>query len=119
MGDPLTDNELLREKVNHIGVDVNDMKNSMSRVADALTKFAILEERHTNFTTTFAKAHSDLLEQTSNLAKRVTDLEKEQIRSETRVQSAMTAVKVIWIVFGGAFTFVIGKMIGVSIGAPL
>ena len=81
--------------------DLEDMKVSMSRMADALTKIAILEEKHQVMAATMLK----VTEKIDALASKQNDLFVEQVRQETAVKVALRAVQVVWAVVGSALLY--------------
>lgn len=81
--------------------DLEDMKASMSRMADALTKIAILEEKHQVMAATMLK----ITEKIDSLATKHNDLFIEQVRQQTTVKVAIKAIQIAWGVIGGALLY--------------
>lgn len=76
--------------------DLEDMKASMSKMADALAKIAVLEERHQVMTSTQMR----ILEKLEKLDDRQNSLEMAQMRQATTIKVSVNALKVAWGVLG-------------------
>lgn len=76
--------------------DLEDMKVSMSKMADALAKIAVLEERHQVMSSTLMR----LLEKQEKIDERQNALELSQMQQATTVKVSVNALKVAWTVLG-------------------
>lgn len=76
--------------------DLEDMKASMSKMADALAKIAVLEERHQVMTSTQMR----ILEKLEKLDERQNNLEMAQMRQATTIKVSVNALKVAWGLLG-------------------
>lgn len=79
-----------------IRTDLEDMKASMSKMADALAKIAVLEERHQTMTSTQMR----ILEKLEKIDERQNNLEMAQLRQATTIRVSVNALKVAWGVLG-------------------
>jgi hypothetical protein len=84
-----------------IQTDLEDMKTSMSRMADALTKIAILEEKHQVMAGTMLK----ITEKMDSLSEKHNDLFIEQVRQQTTVKVTLKAIQVAWAVIGSGLLY--------------
>lgn len=76
--------------------DLEDMKASMSKMADALAKIAVLEERHQVMSSTLMR----ILEKLDKVDSRQNNLEMAQMRQATTIKVSVNALKVAWTVLG-------------------
>lgn len=76
--------------------DLEDMKASMSKMADALAKIAVLEERHQVMSSTLMR----ILEKLDKVDARQNSLEMAQMRQSTTIKVSVNALKVAWGVLG-------------------
>jgi vacuolar-type H+-ATPase subunit E/Vma4 len=76
--------------------DLEDMKASMSKMADALAKIAVLEERHQVMSSTLMR----ILEKLDKVDSRQNNLEMAQMRQATTIKVSVNALKVAWGVLG-------------------
>ena len=81
--------------------DLEDMKSSMSKMADALSKIAILEERHQTMSATMLR----VTEKLEKIAERQSLLEMAHVKQETTVKVTVKAIQVIWGVIGGGILY--------------
>lgn len=81
--------------------DLEDMKASMSRMADALTKIAVLEEKHQVMAATMLK----ITEKIDTLSDKYGELFIEQVRQQTTVKVSLKAIQIAWGVIGSALLY--------------
>jgi uncharacterized coiled-coil DUF342 family protein len=81
--------------------DLEDMKASMSRMADALTKIAILEEKHQVMAQTMLK----ITEKIDALTDKHNALHVEQVKQQTTLKVSMKAIQVAWGVIGSGLLY--------------
>lgn len=82
--------------------DLQDMKQSMSKIAEALTKIAVLEEKHQMLSATLLR----VVDKLETLEKAHTEIRTEQIKQETTVKVAMRSIQVAWGVIGSGVLYV-------------
>lgn len=87
--------------------DLADMKSSMSKIADALSKIAVLEERHSAMTQSLVRVSEKL----EDMDKRQNLLEMAQVRQETTVRVTIKAIQVAWGVIGAGVLYGIWQFI--------
>lgn len=76
--------------------DLADMKASMSKMADAISKIAILEERHQAMHNTMLRTLDKLEEQQTE----INGLKLEQAKQDTAIKVTIKAIQVAWAVLG-------------------
>lgn len=81
--------------------DLEDMKASMSKMADALSKIAVLEERHQTMATNMLR----VTEKLEKIADRQSALELAHVKQDTTVKVTVKAIQVIWAVIGGGVLY--------------
>jgi len=81
--------------------DLADMKSSMSKMADAISKIAILEERHQAMHNTMLRT----LEKIEKQSERLTALEMEQVKQQTTIKVTIKAIQVAWAVIGAGVIY--------------
>lgn len=96
-----TEAHLIDSNFKSIQDDLADMKSSMSKMADALAKIAVLEERHTTMAQTMVR----IMEKLETLDKRQYELEITQVRQETTVRVTVKAIQVAWAVIGAGVMY--------------
>lgn len=110
---PEVESHIIEANFKAIQDDLADMKSSMSKIADALAKIAVLEERHSAMTQNLVRC----MEKLEDLDKRQNELELTQVKQETTVSVTVKAIQIAWAVIGtgvmyGLWQFV--KMVAVS-----
>lgn len=102
----------LEQQLNETREDVREVRTGIGRIADAVTKLAILEERHqmTNI-------------RVDNLDKRVTgvevkasEIEKAHLKLLHTLGGVGSSLRVIWLVSGAAATALFIKVILPALG---
>ncbi len=81
--------------------DLEDMKASMSKMADALSKIAILEERHQTMSANMLR----VTEKLEKIAERQAVLELDHVKQDTTIKVTVKAIQVIWAVLGGGILY--------------
>lgn len=94
----MSDIAALEARLSSLDTNFSAMKSALDRMADAITKLAVLEERGTNAARDIQWCHKRL----DDLAVRVQALEEENIRTKAVVATLGKTARVLWIVFGGA-----------------
>lgn len=87
--------------------DLADMKSSMSKIADALSKIAVLEERHSAMTKNLVR----VMEKLEDMDKRQNAMELVQVRQETTVKVTIKAIQVAWGVIGAGVLYGVWQFI--------
>jgi septal ring factor EnvC (AmiA/AmiB activator) len=99
----------LANQISEVKEDMREIRASMSKIADAVTRLAVLESQN--------KANGQRME---NLEARQTTVEKESaetrlslIRATAQLSGAMTTIKILWAVIGStALTIVVKLFLG-------
>jgi len=99
--------EALNRRLDQITGELSDMRNSMDKIAEALTRLALLEERHSVIVSTTRQIE----ERQVRFDDRLDKLEKEQIRYDATASTASKAFKVVWAVVGGGIIYIGGEII--------
>ena len=84
-----------------IRTDMADLKVSMGKVADAITRLAVLEERHQSM----QMAMNRVVEKLDALDARQAALQIEQVKQATGLKVSMRAVQVAWAVLGSGLLY--------------
>ena len=99
----------LANQISEVKEDMREIRASMSKIADAVTRLAVLESQN--------KANGQRME---NLESRQTTVEKESAetrlslnRATAQLSGAMTTIKILWAVIGStALTIVVKLFLG-------
>lgn len=123
--------ELFEQRVESMQDDINEIRNSMKQIAEAITRLTILEERHANISNALDKmmAKVEKLEEhqkncsfTNDLVIRIFDkIEKAQETADganteiaklnSSANSARVILSAVWTVVGGSIVYVLGKVL--------
>jgi predicted nucleic acid-binding Zn-ribbon protein len=90
--------------------DLEDMKASMSKMADALSKIAVLEERHQTMSATMLR----VMEKLEKIAERQSSLELEHVKQATTVKVTVKAIQVVWGVIGAGVLYGAWQLIKIA-----
>lgn len=99
--------EHLNRRFDQMNGDLSDIKSSMGKIAEALTRLALLEERHSVVVSTTRQIE----ERQTRFDDRLDRIEKEQIRYEATASTAGKAIKMVWAVVGGGVIYVGAEII--------
>lgn len=102
-----TSEQLFDASIRSIQDDLADMKSSMSKIADALSKIAVLEERHSAMTQSLMR----VTEKLEDIGKRQNALELAHVKQETTVKVTLKAIQVAWGVIGAAVLYGVWQFI--------
>lgn len=97
----------LEQQVNDVQRDVGEIKGALSQIAAAITKLAVLEERHQATQTRVEKLEDRLVE----AVKKVSELEITNIKHVSMFEGISRTVRVGWIVLGSGAAAVVGKLL--------
>lgn len=86
----------------------------MSKIAEALTRLAVLEERHAAIVT----AVSRFADRQEKAEVRINEAENEMIRIQTTGSVLTKAVTAAWAVIGGGILLLAGKLIHLALVSP-
>jgi hypothetical protein len=96
----------LESQITGVQDDVREIRTSMTKVADALVKLAVIEERHLT-----TQRRVDRLEiQLDDAVKKTAELEKANIKHEAMAEGVKRTVKVIWGLVGAGVLAVAAKI---------
>lgn len=87
--------------------DLEDMKTSMSKMADALSKIAVLEERHQTMSATMLR----VTEKLEKIADRQSTLELAHVKQDTTIRVTVKAIQIIWGVIGAGVMYGVWQII--------
>lgn len=87
--------------------DLEDMKSSMSKMADALSKIAILEERAQTMSANMLR----VTEKLEKIAERQSSLEMAHVKQDTTIRVTVKAIQVIWGVIGGGVLYGVWQIV--------
>lgn len=76
--------------------DLSDMKTSMSKIADAVIRLAVLEDRHINSTAVMDK----MIVRMEKMEERQHAYELAKTASEARVDGAVKTLRFFWVICG-------------------
>lgn len=93
---PSIESQLIENNFQSIQGDLADMKSSMSKMADALAKIAVLEERHQVMSATMLR----IMEKLENLDAKQNELTLAQVKQDTTIKVSMRAIQVAWAFIG-------------------
>jgi len=99
--------KMIEQNFERIQTDIADMKSSMSKIAEALTKIAVLEEKHQTISTTMIK----ILDRIEVMDRRQTALELAVATAKARQDTAVKSISVAWTVLGSGILYGIGHAI--------
>ncbi|TSP13967.1 hypothetical protein [Cupriavidus campinensis] len=95
-----------QQNVKEMRGELHEMRQGMAEIAKAVTKLAVLEERHSA-----VMLHLDRLNgRFESMERRMKSVEDEQLKFVTRLQMSALAIKVFWCVLGGGALF-LGKRV--------
>ena len=81
--------------------DMADLKVSMGKIAEAITRLAVLEERHQSMQT----AMNRVVEKLDAIDARQSALELSQVKQETTLKVSLRAIQVAWAVLGSGLLY--------------
>ncbi|MDY7537627.1 hypothetical protein QN372_00545 [Undibacterium sp. RTI2.1] len=84
-----------------------EVRISVGKMADALTKLAILEERHQATIARVAKMEDRIID----VAKKSNDMELAQVRHFATLDGITSTIRVLWVVVGTTSITFIGKFV--------
>lgn len=99
--------QLIEASFNVIRGDLEDMKVSMSKMADALSKIAVLEERHQAMSTNILR----VTEKLEKIAERQSALELVHVKQDTTIKVTIKAIQVAWAVLGAGILYGVWQVI--------
>lgn len=103
----MSSEQIIESNFRVIQTDLADMKASMSKMADALSKIAVLEERHQSMSSTMFR----IMEKLERLDEKYADLHLQQVKQETTVKVTVRAIQIIWGVLGTAVMYGVWQII--------
>lgn len=92
----MSSTEVIEASFKVIQADLEDMKTSMSKMADALSKIAVLEERHQTMSANMLR----VTEKLEKIAERQSVLELAHVKQDTTIKVTVKAIQVVWAVIG-------------------
>jgi len=95
------------QRMDSMADELREMRSAVSKVAEALTKLSVLEER--NATTN--QAIEKIAQRQDKVEDKISSLELEQVKFESNAKGMATAVKLFWGVFGGGALYIGSELI--------
>ncbi|PLC44585.1 hypothetical protein C0Q88_07855 [Ralstonia pickettii] len=93
----MTNRAALEQQMDEVRSDVREMRASMAKIAEAITRLAVLEERHLSTAARLDKIESRQRDSES----KVSELDKTQIKYIATLDGITKTVRILWVV-GGA-----------------
>lgn len=81
--------------------DLADMKSSMAKIADALTKIAILEERYA----VMQNSMNRIIEKLDTIDARQSATELAQVKQDTTLKVSLRAIQIAWAILGSGMLY--------------
>jgi vacuolar-type H+-ATPase subunit E/Vma4 len=97
----MSNEQLLEANFKSIQSDMADLKVSMGKVAEAITRLAVLEERHQ----AMQSAMNRVVEKLDSLDARQSAMEIAQVKQDTTLKVSMRAVQIAWVVLGSGLMY--------------
>lgn len=94
----MSDNQALAARIDALNDAMAGMRSVLEKVADAVVRLAVLEEKHANATSMIRRLH----DRTDEFDARITKIETSSIQLNTAVATLTKVGKVFWAVCGGA-----------------
>jgi DNA repair ATPase RecN len=134
----MSEDRLYQQEMFSMKEDISDIKNSMGKIAEALTRLAVLEEKHT----AVAQVTNRILERIESIERTQHDKEVSKetisrlfdsidkttaafsshreayITDKAQADGVIKTIKALWVVVGSLVLWVGGKIIMLSIGIP-
>jgi predicted nucleic acid-binding Zn-ribbon protein len=107
------ESDALNGQIDILQGDISDIKSSMGKIADAVTRLAVLEEKHQ----TTVLAMERIMTRIERDENRIGELEKAHIRQETAFEAYARAVKMAWAVLGAGVLYMGSNLIHIVTGA--
>lgn len=141
MSGPATQAQLHQDQTDRqfetVREDISDIKGTLNKIADAVGRLAVLEDRQMNTTAVSAKMLERLermedRQRTAEVAtsgydrmiilvegidKRVKEVEVAQIKSDTSIKAYTRAVQIIWTILGSGLLIGGGKLLSMIMAA--
>lgn len=97
----------LEQRIDEMSSDMRDMRASMSTIAQAMTKLAVMEEKNQ------AQAHAleKLQLKIERLEAKTVQIELEQVKFQATADGIAKTIRVNWVVFGAGVIALGGKAI--------
>lgn len=95
------------QRMDSMADELREMRSAVAKVAEALTKLSILEERNaiTN------QAIEKIAHRQDKVEEKVATIELEQVKFESNAKGMATAMKFMWGAFGGGIAYLGSELI--------
>lgn len=87
---------VFEERMNDVREDIREVRSAMGKIADAITRMAILEERHRGTDDRVAKAEERL----RDVEKKSSENEKSYLKLIATINGITSTSRVLWLVGG-------------------
>lgn len=102
------------QQMNEMRVDMREMRGAIVRMAEAMTKLSVLEERNS----IISAAHHKLAEKVEANEEKISEITLGQAKFESKVSGIAGTVKIMWAALGGGIIFLGSQAIPLLINAP-
>lgn len=102
----MSDVNHLTGQIGEVKEDVREIRASLSKIADAMTRLAVMESQNKN-----VSDRIDLVEaQVKAAEKEVAEIRLQLIRATSQLTGAVTTIKVLWTVIGASAVTILVKL---------
>jgi hypothetical protein len=102
------------QQMNEMRVDMREMRGAIVKMAEAMTKLSVLEERNS----IIAIAHDKLAEKVEQGENKLSAVVLEQAKFESKVGGITSTMKMMWAVFGGGVLYLGSQAIPLLTNLP-
>lgn len=98
---------IFEKQMEELRIDMREMRTAIVKMADAMSKLAVLEERNLAQTTTIEK----LTERVGKNEDKLVHVEIDQIKFQATVDGVSKTMKMMWGAFGGGVIFLGAQLV--------
>lgn len=103
----MTNRAALEQQMDEVRSDVREMRSSMAKIAEAITRLAVLEERHLSTAARLDKIEGRLRDGET----KASELDKTQIKYIATLDGITKTVRILWLVGGAGALAVTASLI--------
>lgn len=111
-GDYVSEFAALEAQIQNVQADVHEIRSSTTRIADALVRLAVIEERHMATQQRVVTLEDRLADATT----RITELEKTNIKHVAKFDGVMWTMRIFWTLVGAGVLALGAKLIHQAMG---
>lgn len=93
---------VLEQQMDSVQRELQEVRNAMTKMAEAITKLSVLEERNLAANAAIEK----LIERQDRLESKIGSIELEQVKFESTVKGVTGTMKWMWGAFGGGVVYI-------------